>query len=482
MLKKAISMVMAAMMTLTPVIPVMAQEQQFQIYFVRSGQTLLDETGRIQGWADAPLSEAGRETVQNAAYGMKDISFDYVITSDRMRDIETAGIIVETNAKTTSPETITLTQLREPNYGILEGELHDPAWSQIAGQLGVEDKTSVFAMDNPVEGIARALHQLDNSGEAEGYAEIRSRYDAAFQQISQKGRAKSGANILVVADELAINDIAGSVVQNAFRELPHGSLTQLQYNGGSYHLVASGDSKYIDAGTNRQNTAAGARVEIYLIRHGKTIFNTMSRVQGWTDTPLTEEGRQVAEDVGRGLADMNFKSVYTSDLGRTVETAQLVLKHNKTSSALPINRVAELRETNYGKFDGGWNEDMNQVSYDRYNVSTWEELSALDHATRKILTAVSEADETGQAESYEAMSTRVSDAFIKIAESESADGGGSILIVSHGHAIMGILDRVCGVDIGSISNSSVSKIVYEDGVFTAETVNDKSYAEKGRQQ
>ena len=140
-----------------------------------------------------------------------------------------------------------------------------------------------------------------------------------------------------------------------------------------------------------------------------------------------------------------------------------------------------LRETIYGKFDGGWNEDMNQVSYKKYNISTWEELSALPQSARKILTAVSEADETGQAESYEVMSARVSDAFMEIARNESADGGGNILIVSHGHAIMGILDCVCGVDVGSISNSSVCKIVYENGVFTAESVNDKSYVEKGQQ-
>lgn len=483
MQKKAISMLLAAAMTLTPAIPAAAQEP-FQVYFVRSGQTLLDETGRIQGWADAPLSAAGVETIQYAAAGMKDITFDYVFTSDRIRDIEAAGIIMEANSQSSSPEMITLTQLREPNFGALEGELHDPAWQQIAAKLGVENKTAVFTMEKPVEQIAGALYQPDSVYGVEAYSAIRGRYQDALAQITQRGRTGNTTNILVVADELAINDIAGSVSSNAYRELPHGSLTQLVYSGGSYQLVASGDSKFIEAGRNPQSgsmqSSTGARVEIYLIRHGKTIFNDMSRVQGWTDTPLTAEGRQVAEDVGRGLADINFKTVYTSDLGRTVETAQLVMKHNQTSSGLPINRVAELRETNYGSFDGGWNEDMNQVSYDKYNVSTWEELSALEHATRKILTAVSEADETGQAESYETMSARVSDAFIRIAEHESANGGGNILIVSHGHAIMGILDRVCGVDIGSISNSSVSKIVYENGTFTAETVNDKSFAEKGK--
>ena len=478
--RKLISMFLAAVILMSAAGPVYAREETYHLYFVKSGQTLMDDTGRIQGWADAPLSEAGTATAMKLAAGMKEIPFDYVYTSDRMRDIETAELIMAGSTAAAVPEPIALSGLREPNYGIFEGELKNLAWNRISQHLGAAGKAEIFNREKPVEQIIQALCELDDSNEAETYEIVKGRYDQALGQITAKAKTRNGAHILIVADELAINEIAGAYDRAAYRELAPGSLTQLYFGGNSYQLAASGDMKYVD-GTAAAVSVTGERVEIYLIRHGKTIFNTMSRVQGWTDTPLTAEGRQVAEDLGRGLADLKFQSVYTSDLGRTVETAQLVLKQSNTSDALHINKVPALRETNYGKFDGGWNEDMNQVSYKKYNISTWEELSALPQSARKILTAVSEADETGQAESYETMSVRVSDAFIKIAENESANGGGNILIVSHGHAIMGILDRVCGVDTGSISNSSVCKIVYENGVFTAESVNDKSYAEKGRQ-
>ena len=42
-------------------------------------------------------------------------------------------------------------------------------------------------------------------------------------------------------------------------------------------------------------------LELYLVRHGKTVFNTTGRLQGWSDSPLTPEGCQVAENLGRGL-------------------------------------------------------------------------------------------------------------------------------------------------------------------------------------
>ena len=31
---------------------------------------------------------------------------------------------------------------------------------------------------------------------------------------------------------------------------------------------------------------------LYIVRHGKTMFNTLARVQGWCDTPLTKSGRE----------------------------------------------------------------------------------------------------------------------------------------------------------------------------------------------
>ena len=47
-------------------------------------------------------------------------------------------------------------------------------------------------------------------------------------------------------------------------------------------------------------------VTFYVVRHGQTLFNVMGKVQGWCDTPLTDEGVRAAEALGlRGGIDHN---------------------------------------------------------------------------------------------------------------------------------------------------------------------------------
>ena len=43
-------------------------------------------------------------------------------------------------------------------------------------------------------------------------------------------------------------------------------------------------------------------VNIYLVRHGKTMFNTIGRAQGWSDTPLTRTGETGIIELGLGFA------------------------------------------------------------------------------------------------------------------------------------------------------------------------------------
>ena len=68
-------------------------------------------------------------------------------------------------------------------------------------------------------------------------------------------------------------------------------------------------------------------VTLYLTRHGKTMLNNTGRMQGWCDSPLTQDGAAVAEKLGQGLkkAGIFFDAAYSSDSGRAIETADLVL-------------------------------------------------------------------------------------------------------------------------------------------------------------
>ena len=54
-------------------------------------------------------------------------------------------------------------------------------------------------------------------------------------------------------------------------------------------------------------------VTFYITRHGQTAYNVASRVQGWCDSQLTDEGIRVARLLGRGLAEVPFAQAYCSD-------------------------------------------------------------------------------------------------------------------------------------------------------------------------
>jgi probable phosphoglycerate mutase len=63
---------------------------------------------------------------------------------------------------------------------------------------------------------------------------------------------------------------------------------------------------------------------IWLARHGETADNADGRVQGWIDTPLSDVGREQARALAEQAAGMQFEALYTSQLVRARETAEIV--------------------------------------------------------------------------------------------------------------------------------------------------------------
>ena len=80
---------------------------------------------------------------------------------------------------------------------------------------------------------------------------------------------------------------------------------------------------------------------IRIYRHGETEWNRIGKLQGWLDSPLTDAGRALAEQV-RWEPDY----VVSSDLGRAVETARLMFPQ------VPIQTDARLREIFLGDWQG----------------------------------------------------------------------------------------------------------------------------------
>jgi len=87
---------------------------------------------------------------------------------------------------------------------------------------------------------------------------------------------------------------------------------------------------------------------LFLIRHGETDWNKEGKYTGQTDIPLNEIGRQQVREAAKALKIHNPKVIYTSDLIRAVETAQLIAKELH----IPIIQDKRLREINQGEWEG----------------------------------------------------------------------------------------------------------------------------------
>lgn len=65
-------------------------------------------------------------------------------------------------------------------------------------------------------------------------------------------------------------------------------------------------------------------LQVYLVRHGETLWNAERRIQGQSDSALTGKGEQQAEQVGAKAKTLGITHVIASDLGRTRRTAEII--------------------------------------------------------------------------------------------------------------------------------------------------------------
>ena len=66
-------------------------------------------------------------------------------------------------------------------------------------------------------------------------------------------------------------------------------------------------------------------MNLYVVRHGETIWNVEKKVQGITDIPLTDKGRSDAEQLQDLISTLNIDVVISSPLDRARETAKILI-------------------------------------------------------------------------------------------------------------------------------------------------------------
>ena len=108
---------------------------------------------------------------------------------------------------------------------------------------------------------------------------------------------------------------------------------------------------------------------ILAIRHGETLWNVDTRIQGHLNIDLNETGRWQAARVGHALAEEPIHAIYSSDLQRAFETARAIAEAparlGNAVTPLEVTRHTALRERHFGHFQGktwaeietGWPEE-----------------------------------------------------------------------------------------------------------------------------
>lgn len=92
--------------------------------------------------------------------------------------------------------------------------------------------------------------------------------------------------------------------------------------------------------------------KFYIVRHAQTEWNVEERFQGQLDSPLTKNGRKKIKETAKKLENIEFEKVYTSELGRTIETAEMIIENNKKNNKLKLNKMKELNEIYFGQWQG----------------------------------------------------------------------------------------------------------------------------------
>lgn len=87
---------------------------------------------------------------------------------------------------------------------------------------------------------------------------------------------------------------------------------------------------------------------LIVIRHGETEWNRERRMQGTTDTRLSDLGRAQAQALGLRLAGHGFTALYSSDLSRARDTARAIAEHTGRT----VLTDPRLQERRFGIFEG----------------------------------------------------------------------------------------------------------------------------------
>ena len=220
-------------------------------------------------------------------------------------------------------------------------------------------------------------------------------------------------------------------------------------------------------------------LNLYLIRHGQTEYNTAGIVQGWCDSPLTAEGKAGAAQTGNAIAQaqIRFTAAYCSTSPRTAATAQIILQHTQQPHIAPAP-LDDLREYHFGSFEGQPSARIHQtiaqeLGYER--TENWlADYRSGKHSNNQLMHTLHRIDPRAEQESqfiqrlHRGIQHIIANSLARSAQgSLKTESSGEIptpnvLIVSHGMAITALLRSINpqAIPYRSVPNASATLLRY----------------------
>lgn len=201
-------------------------------------------------------------------------------------------------------------------------------------------------------------------------------------------------------------------------------------------------------------------MEILLVRHGESIDNSARRIQGWSGSPLSERGRREASLVAERLRGCGVEALYTSDLARAKETAEII----GAGLDLAPEPIQNFREIRLGPWEGRLIEEVEKNDNEAIWKWRWD----------------------GRNPPYPEIEPIAAfrDRLMAGLESIAAKRGGNIAVVSHGGAISVMLTEIIGLPLIRIwqmptENSSVSRVTWDGEKFFVTSYNETGHLGAG---
>jgi broad specificity phosphatase PhoE len=205
---------------------------------------------------------------------------------------------------------------------------------------------------------------------------------------------------------------------------------------------------------------------VLIARHGESAWNAEGRIQGQTDTPLSQRGHAQADALARRLAAAPIDAIYTSDLSRarlTGERSAAAQRDLAGRPAPPVHPRLALRERNYGSWEGLTVQEV-EALHGRSGSNTPDAVAALNLW-----------EGPPDAETFEMVVQRVLGAWQEVALDLA--NGRTVLIVGHGAALRALMCGLTDTPVSqhrrwTLANAAFGCLRWERGAVEVEQWNE----------